>query len=74
MGMLLTPSDIAALRRALNITQQELGDLLGVTEATVSRWESTDPAKRRKPSYDMLFKLSELAEKVGKRKLTAAAS
>ena len=31
---------IASIRKEKNMTQQKLGDLLGVTNKTVSRWEN----------------------------------
>ena len=37
--MILTGKQIRARRRALNLTQKELGDALGVTGNTVARWE-----------------------------------
>src|ERR1700733_10667428 len=37
---LLQPQAIRALRRSLGLTQAAFGDLLGVTNVTISRWES----------------------------------
>ena len=38
--MALQPQAIRALRRSLGLTQAAFGDRLGVTNVTVSRWES----------------------------------
>lgn len=37
---LLPPSEIAAIRKRLGLTQTEFQELLGVTGVTVSRWEN----------------------------------
>lgn len=37
---LLLPSQIRDIRESLGLTQSEFGDLIGVTFATVSRWET----------------------------------
>jgi transcriptional regulator with XRE-family HTH domain len=39
-GTVLQPQAIRALRRSLGLTQGAFGDRLGVTNVTVSRWES----------------------------------
>jgi transcriptional regulator with XRE-family HTH domain len=33
--------EVKRIRGAMGLTQQELADLLGVTQATVSRWEAS---------------------------------
>ncbi len=35
----MTPNRVVAIRKALDITQERLAHLLGVTWTTVSRWE-----------------------------------
>lgn len=47
---------IAQLRREKGLTQQQLGDLLGVTNKTVSRWENGNYL----PPVEMLQELSKL--------------
>ena len=46
---------LASLRRERNLTQQELGEKLGVTNKTVSRWETGEYL----PPVEMLQMLSE---------------
>lgn len=46
---------ISSLRKKRNLTQQELGALLFVSDKTISSWE----ANRTEPSLDMILKLSE---------------
>lgn len=36
----MSPNQIRAIRGFFNLTQQELGDQLGVSQNTVARWES----------------------------------
>ncbi|MEG1884525.1 MAG: helix-turn-helix transcriptional regulator [Clostridia bacterium] len=43
-------------RDAAGFTQRDLGELLGVTATTVSRWERGE----REPSFDYLLQLSDL--------------
>ena len=47
---------LAELRRQRNLTQEQLGDKLGVTNKTVSRWETGSYL----PPVEMLQRLSEL--------------
>ena len=42
------------LRKARGITMKELGDMLGVSESTISLYENG----KREPSYELLLKLS----------------
>jgi transcriptional regulator with XRE-family HTH domain len=50
--------NLAALRRARKLTQQQLASLLGVQVRLVSRWETGES----KPHLDSLVKLSEILE------------
>lgn len=52
-------STIKAQRIRLGLTQKEVAQKLGVTEATVSRWESGEIANMRR---DKIMKLSELLQ------------
>lgn len=36
----MTPERIKTLRRAMELTQEQLANLLGVTFSTVNRWEA----------------------------------
>jgi transcriptional regulator with XRE-family HTH domain len=45
---------LKALRRARNLTQDELGKILGVDRSTVSQWERGE----NKPRVDVLIKLA----------------
>jgi len=40
--MLLTPAQIVDVRKGLGLTQTQFGQLLGVHEMTVSRWERNE--------------------------------
>lgn len=44
---LLTPDDISAARKTLSLSQKDLTDRLGLTEATISRWETGDQIQSR---------------------------
>jgi DNA-binding transcriptional regulator YiaG len=46
------------LREAAGLTQRDVAHVVGVDEATVSRWESgaRDPRGRRRESYSALLK------------------
>ena len=61
MDMLMTPDAIQATRQALGMTLKEFGELLKVSEATASRWESG----HQRPRYDMLVRLNRIAEDSG---------
>lgn len=68
--MFLTGPDICAIRHNAGMNQREFGDLLGVADATVNRWERG----HRRPKYEMMERLNELAKKYSKpRKETAVA-
>jgi len=67
MVMFLSGKDIATIRESLGMTLKEFGKLLGVAEATVSRWE----ADKRRPRYEMMERLNDLSHK-GRRIATAA--
>lgn len=43
------------LRKARGITMKELGDMLGVSESTISLYENG----KREPSYELLLKIAE---------------
>ncbi len=49
---------IAKLRKAKGLTQVELGDMLNVTDKTISKWEKN----RSKPDYDTLENMSKIFE------------
>lgn len=63
MVMVAIPSkeDITAIRQALGMNLREFGHLLGVSEATASRWESGD----RQPQIETLIRLGEMGLKHG---------
>ncbi|HTU18129.1 MAG TPA: type II TA system antitoxin MqsA family protein [Gemmataceae bacterium] len=44
---LLTPKEIRAARTTLRLSEKDLADRLGVTEAAVSRWETGDQIQSR---------------------------
>ncbi|MGM9619283.1 MAG: helix-turn-helix domain-containing protein [Oscillospiraceae bacterium] len=54
MDQIKTGQFIAAMRKARGLTQEELGERLGVTNKTVSRWETG----RYMPDIDKLQELS----------------
>ncbi len=49
---------IAKLRKEKGITQQQLADLIYVTDKTISSWESN----RTEPNLEMIIKISEILE------------
>lgn len=56
--IMFTPEAIRELRKTLRLTMKELGVRVGVTEATVSRWE----AGERHPRFKQIVTLNELAD------------
>lgn len=36
----MTPNQIKAVRKSLNLTQQQLADMIAATQVTVARWET----------------------------------
>src|SRR5581483_737793 len=58
---LTTPALLQAIRAALDLTQAELAERLGVSFATVNRWE----AGSSKPQRAQLAKINALAEEAG---------
>ena len=56
MDMVKIGKFLAELRRERGLTQETLGEMLGVTNKTVSRWETGNYM----PPVDMLLRLSEL--------------
>lgn len=57
--MFLKGNDIREIRKAAGMNQREFGELLGVADATVNRWE----LDKRRPNYDMMERLYALADK-----------
>jgi putative transcriptional regulator len=51
-------TDLKKMRKEKNITQVELADLLGVTQKTISSYET----KRINPSAEIFYKLSKIFE------------
>lgn len=58
MNPIMVGKFIAKLRKDKNMTQEQLGEALGVTNKTVSRWESGNYM----PSIEMLQGLSQILE------------
>lgn len=58
---LTTPAILQAIRSALDLTQAELAEQLGVSFATVNRWEGGSS----KPQRAQLAKINALADKAG---------
>lgn len=56
----MSPTDITNLRRRAGLTQSEFADMLGVTQATVSYWESG----RHYPREVQLAMLQRLGEQL----------
>ena len=59
----MSPRQVKALRKALNLTQQQLADLIAAQRVSVARWETG----ASRPTGAYLKALQELAEKA-KRK------
>ncbi len=57
----LTPARVLAIRTALNLTQERLAQLLGVSWTTVNRWEAGSSAPTGMPAR-LLHLLDEAAE------------
>ena len=56
MIMFLTGKDITAIRKKLGLNLKGFAELLGVTEACISLWESD----KRRPKYPMMERLNRL--------------
>jgi len=54
----MNPHEIKSLRKEKNLSQQEMGDICGVTKTSVSRWEKD----KAKPSGSALIRLEELRD------------
>jgi DNA-binding transcriptional regulator YiaG len=63
-----SPGYITTLRKALGLTQQQLGERLGVDKMTVSRWECGTV----KPSRDSLTLLDKLRKQAIRKGVTLA--
>lgn len=57
MAIMLTGTDIAVIRTSRGMNLREFAEFIGVSEATVSRWE----ADKRHPTWKMMMLLNELA-------------
>ena len=55
MNQIATGNYIAQKRRALNLTQEQLGEILNVSNKTVSKWENG----KCMPDYSIVEKLCE---------------
>ena len=60
----MTPREILALRKALNLTQQQLADKIGAQRPTVARWE----IGQNEPRGANLKALTELQAKIKTRR------
>jgi DNA-binding transcriptional regulator YiaG len=63
MGIAMTAADIETFRKTLNLSQAELADKLGVSQASVSQWESG----KKRPRRTVLLMLEMLRTQVAKR-------
>lgn len=54
------PDDVKKIRVELELTQEELATILGITKASVIRYESVDPKKYSPPQGDTAHKLNVL--------------
>jgi len=71
----IDPSEIRSVRRGAGLSQSELGQLVGVTQATVTGWERTKPVPvgRREALREILAKLRvEQTKSAGSRRLPRA--
>ena len=55
----MTPADLRALRRAFGLSQEGLGKTLGVSRATICRWEMSNA---RYPIPEPILKLLHLLQ------------
>jgi len=62
----MSPNNVRALRKMLNLTQKELADLIGAQRVSVSRWE----IGASRPTGAYLKLLMDLKDKVKTRKAT----
>lgn len=70
MGVMMTPADIRRLRLDLDLTLAKFGAILGVSESTISYWESG----KSHPRYAMMLRLSKMFDEVkAKRRAEDAA-
>ena len=60
----MSPNNVRALRKMLNLTQKELADLIGAQRVSVSRWE----IGTSRPTGAYLKLLMELKEKAKAKK------
>jgi DNA-binding transcriptional regulator YiaG len=51
---LCTPAEIRAARIKFDLSQKEAGQILGVDETTIQRWESGETKKIRRAQLDRL--------------------
>lgn len=65
---LLVGEEIRFLRKELNLSQKNLGTILGVTDQTIARWEKGD--KRIQKSADMCLRGIYMEAKFGKCNLS----
>jgi len=63
MGIAMTAADIETFRKTLNLSQAELADRLGVSQASVSQWESG----KKRPRRTVLLLLESLRAQASKR-------
>jgi DNA-binding transcriptional regulator YiaG len=63
MGKIMTAADIETFRKTLNLSQAELADKLGVSQASVSQWESG----KKRPRRTVLLMLEMLRTQAAKR-------
>lgn len=51
---------IKAARKHAGLTQEKLGELIGITKSAVSMWETSNPKKYTRPTLENLKELSKL--------------